>query len=48
MLESSMLEAVKNCLIRRPKVRIALGLMAVMMTPKLPSPVKTCRHILKP
>ena len=26
MLESSMLEAVKNCLIRRPKVRIALGL----------------------
>ena len=26
MSESSMLEAVKNCLIRRPKVRIALGL----------------------
>ena len=26
MAESSMLEAVKNCLIRRPKVRIAFGL----------------------
>ena len=26
MSESSMLEAVKNCLIRRPKVRIAFGL----------------------
>ena len=26
MLEKSMLEAVKNCLIRRPKERIALGL----------------------
>ena len=26
MSENSMLEAVKNCLIRRPKVRIALGL----------------------
>ena len=26
MSEKSMLEAVKNCLIRRPKVRIALGL----------------------
>ena len=26
MSESSMLEAVKNCLIRRPKVRNALGL----------------------
>ena len=26
MSEKSMLEAVENCLIRRPKVRIALGL----------------------
>ena len=28
MSESSMLKAVKNCLIRRPKVRIALGLVS--------------------
>ena len=29
VLTSSMLEAVKNCLIRRPKVRIAFGLKVV-------------------
>ena len=42
MSENSMLEAVKNCLIRRPKVGIALGLASNNFIYQTPCYVQDC------